>query len=102
MRTIDPIASLYDSVLDFASERFMRVGKTVHWKVCLEDVPRGFSVVVVIDGETVVQHNSRSLARTAQEGYRMFEAWRADQPDEIARALEVSVETAQVEKELAR
>lgn len=90
------MGSLYDAVADYAAEIQMRAGKSPRWDVLVSDVPRGYRIKVTFDGAdvAVVDHFGRQLSSAARDAFVAFEEWRADRPDQLERALSVSLEVA--------
>lgn len=92
--SLDPVAALYDDVAELAADAAMRHKRAPSLHIEYDCVGGVHTFAIRVDGEPVAAARAPSIERAARLVREMFEAWRADSPEGLANALEVSIQTA--------
>ncbi|HEY6463386.1 MAG TPA: hypothetical protein VIY73_24635 [Polyangiaceae bacterium] len=94
----ESIVLLFDEIADHMVTARAVLGQTPRWQVTSAGVPRGYSVLVEIDGEVAVDVFGRELGEAHTRALHAFRAWVSQTRAEIENALVVSIAEARAER----
>jgi hypothetical protein len=92
---LESIILLHDEVADLAASRFPQPT----WGIETHSRGRVYEVTVLVNGAIVACETARALGEAHRRALIAFEQWRDDSPEGLTEALEVSLGSAQAERE---